>query len=197
MVAQDRVQPRLAESQGRCEYPLRLPGSLVCIQTIAMAASTKRKAEKSPQSQLDDLFDKYTPEVAAAGRDCLKKMRARLPGATQLVYDTYNALGIGFGPSEKASEAVFSIVLYPRYVTLFFLQGVHLADPERLLQGNGKVVRHIKLESPSDLDNPAIRKLMAAAWKGAKRAIDSTAPGALFIKSIAAKQRSRRPSQKM
>src|ERR1700675_859935 len=73
-----------------------------------MAAATRKKAGKSPQSQLDDLLDKYTPEVAAAARQCLKKMKARLPGATQLVYDTYNALGIGFRPSEKASEVIFS-----------------------------------------------------------------------------------------
>jgi hypothetical protein len=122
-------------------------------------------------------------------------MRARLPGATQLVYDTYNALGVGFGPSQKASEAIFSVVLYPRYVTLFFLQGVGLPDPERLLQGDGKVVRHIKLESPADLDKPAIRKLMAVALKSAKQSIDSTVPGSLIIKSIAKKQRARRPSQ--
>jgi hypothetical protein len=158
-----------------------------------MAASPKKKADKSPQSQLDDLFDKYTPEVAAAARECLKKMRARLPGAMQLVYDTYNALGVGFGPSEKASEVIFSIVLYPRYVTLFFLQGVDLPDPERLLEGDGKVVRHIKLESPADLGKPAIRKLMTVALKSAKQPIDSTAPGGLIIKSIAAKQRPRRP----
>ena len=156
-------------------------------------AESPKKGDKSPQSQLDALLDKYTPELATAGRDCLKKMRARLPGATQLVYDTYNALGIGFGPSEKTSEAIFSLVLYPRYVTLFFLQGVHLPDPERLLQGNGRVVRHIKLESPADLDKPAIRKLMGIALKSAKVAIDSTAPGGLFIKSIAARQRPRRP----
>jgi hypothetical protein len=160
-----------------------------------MAASTSKKAAKSPQSPLDDLLDKYTPEVAVGARECLKKMRARLPGATQLVYDTYNALGVGFGPSEKASEAVFSIVLYPRYVTLFFLQGVGLPDPERLLKGNGKVVRHIKLESPADLDKPAIRKLMAVALKSAKQPIDNAAPGGLIIRSIAKKQRSRRPSQ--
>jgi hypothetical protein len=162
-----------------------------------MPASRKKQATESPQDQLDDLLDKYTPEVATAARQCLNTMRARLPGATQLVYDTYNALGVGFGPSEKASEAIFSIVLYPRYVTLFFLQGVHLPDPERLLQGDGKVVRHIKLESPTDLDRPAIRKLMAVALKNARRKIESTAPGGLFIKSIATKQRSRRPSQKM
>jgi hypothetical protein len=161
---------------------------------MAMAAAG-RKASKSPQSQLDGFLEKYTREVATAARDCLKTMRARLPGATQLVYDTYNALAIGFGPSEKASDAIFSIVLYPRYVTLFFLQGVHLPDPKRLLQGNGKVVRHIKLESPADLDKPAIREMMGAALTSAKRAIDSTAPGGLIIKSISAKQRSRRPSR--
>jgi hypothetical protein len=162
-----------------------------------MAASTRKKAGQSPQSQLDDLLDKYTPEVAAAARECLKKMRARLPGVTQLVYDTYNALGVGFGPSEKASDVIFSIVLYPRYVTLFFLQGVGLPDPERLLKGDGKVVRHIKLESPSDLDKPAIEELMRVALTGAKRSIDTTAPGSLIIKSIAAKQRPRRPIKKM
>jgi hypothetical protein len=158
-----------------------------------MAASIRKKAGNSPQNQLDDLLDKYTPEVAAAARECLKKMRVRLPGSTQLVYDTYNALGVGFSPSEKASDAIFSIVLYPRYVTLFFLQGVGLPDPDRLLQGDGKVVRHIKLESPADLDKPAIRKLMAVALKNAKQPIDSAAPGGLIIRSIAKKQRSRRP----
>ena len=158
-------------------------------------AATRKKAGQSPQGQLEDLLKKYTSELAGAGRECLKKMRKRLPGATQLVYDTYNALGVGFGPSEKASEVIFSIVLYPRYVTLFFLQGVGLPDPERLLKGDGKVVRHIKLESPSDLDKPAIRKLMAVALKSAKQRLDSTAPGGLIIKSIVKKQRQRRPSQ--
>lgn len=160
-----------------------------------MAASTRKKADKSPHSQLDEFLDKYTPEVANAARDCLKTMRARLPGATELVYDTYNALAIGFGPSEKASDAIFSIVLYPRYVTLFFLQGVHVPDPKQLLQGSGNVVRRIKLELASDLDKPAIRELMAAALTSVKRAIDRTAPGGLVIKSISAKQRPRRPNQ--
>jgi hypothetical protein len=160
-----------------------------------MAASTRKKADPSPHSQLDEFLDKYTPEVANAARDCLKTMRARLPGATELVYDTYNALAIGFGPSEKASDAIFSIVLYPRYVTLFFLQGVHVPDPKQLLQGSGNVVRRIKLELATDLDKPAIRELMAAALTSAKRAIDRTAPGGLVIKSISAKQRPRRPNQ--
>src|ERR1039458_9537409 len=77
----------------------------------------------------------------AAPSEGQRKGGARLPGAVQLVYDNYNALVIGFGPSERASEASFSIVLYPRWVTLFFLQGAGLPDPRRLLKGSGKVVR--------------------------------------------------------
>jgi hypothetical protein len=162
-----------------------------------MAASTKKKSSKSPQSQLDDFLDKYAPEIATMARDCLKTMRARLPGATQLVYDNYNALAIGFAPSDRPSEAIFSIVLYPRYVTLFFLQGVNLPDPKKLLQGSGTKVRHIRLERSADLDKPAIRKLMLVAMKNAKTPIEPAAPARLIIRSISAKQRPRRPSQKM
>jgi len=85
-------------------------------------------------------------------------------------------------------------VLYPRWVTLFFLQGAGLADPKQLLKGNGKVVRHIVLASAADLDLPAIQELMARALKRAEAGIDPTAPGRLVIRSICAKQRPRRPA---
>ena len=149
---------------------------------------------KSPEAQLDGFLDKYTPAIAAHARATLARMRERLPGAMQIVYDNYNALAIGFGPSERASEAIFSIALYPRWVTLFFLQGVGLPDPERVLKGSGKVVRHFVLKSPDDLDLPAIRALMTEALRRAEAAIDPSAPGALVIRSVSAKQRPRRPA---
>ncbi len=148
----------------------------------------------TPESQLDTFLHKYAPTIATLARACLAKMRARLPGAVQLVYDNYNALAIGFGPSERASEAVFSIALYPRWVTLFFLQGVGLPDPKHLLNGSGKVVRHIVLASAADLDQPAVQDLMAAALKRAEPGIDPGAPGSLVIRSVSAKQRPRRPA---
>ena len=39
-----------------------------------------------------------------------------------MVYDNYNALVVGFGPSERASEAVVSLAIFPKWVTLCFLQ---------------------------------------------------------------------------
>jgi len=146
------------------------------------------------EARLEGFIDKYTPEIAAATRACLAKMRQRLPGAAVLIYDNYNSLAIGFGPSEKPSEAIFSIVPYPRWILLFFLQGAGLPDPHGLLKGTGKVVRSIRLESAEDLDKPAIKELMAVALQSAKRKIDTKAQSKLVVKSISAKQRSRRPT---
>jgi hypothetical protein len=146
------------------------------------------------EAQLEGFIDKYTPEIAATTRACLAKMRQRLPGAAVLIYDNYNSLAVGFGPSEKASEAIFSIVPYPRWILLFFLQGAGLPDPHGLLKGSGKVVRSIRIESAEDLDKPAIRELMAVALQNAKRPIDSKAEGKLIVKSVSSKQRSRRPT---
>ena len=67
---------------------------------------------KTPKVQLDEFLAKYSPEIAALARAVHRKMPAQLPGAVELVYDNYNALVIGFGPSERASEAIFSIALY-------------------------------------------------------------------------------------
>lgn len=145
------------------------------------------------ERELQDLIDRYTPEIATLARACLKKMRTRFPGAVQLVYDNYNALAIGFSPSARASEAIFSVVLYPRWVTLFFLQGAGLPDPNKLLKGSGKMVRHIVLAAAADLDKPAIQALMATALNRAKVAMDPDAPGSLEIRSISPKQRPRRP----
>jgi hypothetical protein len=147
----------------------------------------------APKIQLDNFIDKYTPQIAALSRECLKKMRTRLPGATQVVYDNYNALAIGFGPSQKTSHAIFSIVLYPRWVTLFFLQGAGLPDPEKVLKGDGKVVRHVVLKSADDLDSAAIEKLIEVALDRAVEPIDPEAKGGLVIKSISARQRPRMP----
>ena len=72
------------------------------------------------EQQLESFIAKFTPEVAALTRSILAAMRARYPTAIKLVYDNYNALAIGFGPSEKTSQAIFSIAVFPRWVSLFF-----------------------------------------------------------------------------
>lgn len=148
-----------------------------------------------PTAQLAALIAKYSPAVSAQGRAALKRLRQLVPGAVELVYDNYNFLVIGFGPSERPSEAVLSLVFAPKWLTLCFLQnGPHLPDPKRLLRGSGSRVRNVRLTVASDLDTPAVRALIDAALGRAAVPIDRRGRRRLIIKSISAKQRPRRPA---
>jgi len=146
----------------------------------------------SPQQQLDGFIDKFTPDIAAAIRRAVAMVSARLPGATILVYDNYNALAIGFGATDKVRSIVCSVAGYPRWVSLFLTNGPTLPDPEGLLGGEGGSVRHVKLIGDR-MDSPAVAALIDAAAASVAQPIDPASEGRLIIKSISAKQRARRP----
>src|SRR5260370_12703532 len=125
-----------------------------------------KKAEtKSAAVQLDGFLDAYMREVAEIGRKALMKLRKRLTFAIEMVYDNYNALACGFGPSERVSDVIFSIAVYPKHVNFFFLQGATLPDPDGLFQGTGSRVRHIRLEDEKTLDRADVKAMMAMAMK--------------------------------
>jgi len=135
---------------------------------------------------------KYSPTVAKQGPAALTKLRRMMPNAVQLVYDNYNFLVVGFGPSERSSEAVLSLVFAPRWLSICFVYGKGMPDPKKLLRGGGNQVRFVRLESPKDLDTPAIRALIKTAVSRMRVPFDATALGRLVIRSISTKQRPRR-----
>lgn len=147
----------------------------------------------TPAIQLASFIRKFKSENAALIRGSLKKMRALFPDAVQLVYDNYNFLVVGFGPTEKPSEAIFSLAAWAGGLSLCFLQkGPKLKDPGKLLRGSGKVVRNIRLVDAQDLDKPEVRALIAQALDLASRPMSESTRGRLIIKSVSAKQRPRR-----
>lgn len=117
------------------------------------------------EAYLEKAIGRYPPEVAATARAGVKKLRVRFPGARLLVYERRQSLPIGFAPSERGSP-VFSLVLYPRWVRFFFLEGTAIDDPEGRLEGTGNQVRSIRLDDRAAmLDDRYIRGLMAQALK--------------------------------
>lgn len=150
---------------------------------------------KSAAAELKRFMSRYPAPVASQARAVLARLRKLTPGARELVYDNYNALVIGFGPTERASDLVLSLALYPRWVNLFFAHGASLPDPEGLLQGEGARVRRIQLDGAQTLDLPAVRALIAAALKSGPTPFDARQPRALAVKSISAKRRPRRPAR--
>jgi hypothetical protein len=147
------------------------------------------------EAELDAFMDRYSPEVASDGRQALAFLTARLPTATRMVYDNYNALVVAFGASTRVSDIILSIAFYPRYVTLFFLKGVELPDPAGLLEGSGSTVRGIRLRPISRIQSADVSALIDAAVGNASAPLPSTGEGTLIIKSISARQRPRRPAR--
>ena len=145
-------------------------------------------------SQVAAFLSKYDPAVAKQARAALAGVRAQLPGATEIVYDNYNALVIGFGASERQSDAFLSIAVYPRWVNLFFFPGTGLPDPMKLLQGSGSTVRRIPLRDGITVEHPAVRELIAIAHRRADAHIDPRGRRRIVIKTVSAKQRPRKPS---
>lgn len=146
------------------------------------------------KTQLDDFLAKYDPAIEALARTLMARMDARLPGATRMVYDNYAGLVIGYGADDRASQAILSLLVVPRWVTLCFLQGALLDDPAGVLRGDGNRVRNIRMLAVSDFDHPTIEPLIAQAIANSERPMPDEGPGPLIVKSVSAKQRPRRPA---
>jgi hypothetical protein len=145
----------------------------------------------SPERQLAAFIAKFSPANATLIRAIRRKLRARLPTAIELVYDNYNFFVIGYGPSLRPSEAIFSIAAQASGVSLCFLQGAGLPDPNGLLRGGGTRVRNIRLAAASTLDTPGVRALISAALRRAKVPMSRHGAHQLVIRSVSAKQRPR------
>ena len=82
-----------------------------------------------------------------------------------------------------------SFAVNPRWVSLCFLQGSSLNDPEERLNGAGTRVRHIALDKARDNGSKGVDVLTAAALAAARTLFDPNAKGRLILQSASAKQR--------
>src|SRR4029077_7648109 len=73
-----------------------------------------------------------------------------------------NAATYGVGP-RKMTDGYAYIMPMRGYINPVFYQGAVLADPERLLEGTGKGLRHVKLRSLAEAKRPSVRALVATA----------------------------------
>jgi len=154
---------------------------------------TKTTEKLSPAKQVASFIAKFDPAIAKLTRSCRSVVRKRYPSAIELVYDNYNALAIGYSPTEKTSEVVFSLAVYARGLNLYFMYGRSLPDPNGLLQGSGTQGAFIRLESVATLDEPKVIDLIQRAVKRQKPTFSAKGKGYTVVKSISAKQRPRRP----
>ena len=159
---------------------------------MARAAGRKVDAE----NQLKGFIAKFEPKHQAVIRAARKILRKRIPTATELVYDNYNFFVIGYGPTERPSDAIISIAAAANGVGLCFIRGASLPDPAKILQGSGKQTRFVRLPSADVLNKPEVQALLELATDRARTPMPMQGKGKLIVRSISAKQRPRRKAAK-
>ena len=105
------------------------------------------------------IFDPHVRDLASRTRSLIVDV---YPEVVEVPWPRQNVAGYGIGP-KKMSEHFCYIALHKDHVNLGFNQGAELPDPEGLLEGPGKMLRHTKITEPEDLRDPALRSLLEAA----------------------------------
>jgi hypothetical protein len=113
----------------------------------------------------------------------------RYPQCNELIYDTYNALVFGWTPTDRTSEGFCSVLVGTApYLHFGFYWGSKLNDPERMLVGNGKQYRFLKVADKSGFPKAYARKLMKEAYAyslSISKAKDCALKGATITKAMA------------
>jgi len=75
-------------------------------------------------------------------------------------------------PTACVGDAAFAYVnAFTAHVNVGFFRGAELPDPDRLLEGTGKFMRHVKLQPQSDVDAPALTKLIETAYRDMRQRV--------------------------
>jgi hypothetical protein len=111
--------------------------------------------------EIEDFLNLYSREVRELALAARELILSAMPGVTEKFYPGYKS--IAYSASTKmADQGVYIAPLKDR-VNLGFYRGTELPDPAGMLEGTGKLLRHIKLKRAEDLQNPALRALLEAA----------------------------------
>lgn len=144
------------------------------------------------EQQVKAFIAKFDPKHQLLIRAVRKALHTHFPTGAELAYDNYNFFVLGYGPTERPSDAVVSMACGANGVGLCFIHGARLPDPEKILLGSGSQTRFIRLESVDVLKRPEVKTLLLLAIARARTPFPTSGRRKLIIRSISAKQRPRR-----
>ncbi len=98
------------------------------------------------------------------------------PETTEVSRPGDRAVSWGFG-ERKMSEAYAYAMPFRDHVNLGFYRGAFLCDPESLLKGTGKALRHVSFKEAATVDAPAIEALLREAMAEQRRFLEARGAG--------------------
>jgi len=111
---------------------------------------------------IEDWMLEHPGELGTIAQRWFEAMRACGGDVRELLHDGHPTVCVG--------DAAFAYVnAFKAHVNVGFFRGAEIADPEHLLEGTGKFMRHVKLKPEGDVDTAALSRLIETAYTDMKR----------------------------
>jgi hypothetical protein len=105
---------------------------------------------------------KHSDELGTIAQRWFEVMRNCGDDVRELLHDGH--------PTACVGDAAFGYVnAFKDHVNVGFFRGAEIADPEGLLEGTGKFMRHVKIRPEDDVDARSLKKLIETAYADMKR----------------------------
>jgi hypothetical protein len=137
---------------------------------------------RPPDPQLLGFLEAYDRPIADLALALREIILEEVPDASESVYQVYT-VAIWFGFSGKMKDMFCYITTNARHINLGFPRGASLPDPNRVLEGDGKVMRHIKFASQRDLERSFVRRYIHASIEQVGEAQAARGTGKSVVKS--------------
>lgn len=124
---------------------------------------------RAPPKELIRFLKRFDPAIRELALDARELVLSVLEPPNESILDVY-VLALNYGFSERMKDQVVYIGVYTKHVNLGFHWGARMDDPDGVLKGDGKQMRHIQIKSRADLGTPVVRDyLLRAIPEGAVR----------------------------
>ena len=136
-------------------------------------------------------FDKEINEIVFWLRDFIWDL---YPKSNELIYDNYNALAVGWSPTDRVGHTFCSLAIgrTSKNIHFGFYWGNEISDPEKRLIGQGNQYRYVLVKSKSEFPKAYIKKLLKDAYANSMAKVKDKKQimqGNTITKSISAKKR--------
>ena len=137
---------------------------------------------RPPPPQLLGFLTAYDPTIAGMALALREVILDEVPDASESIYQVYT-VAIWFGFSGKMKDMFCYIATNAKHINLGFPRGASLPDPNRVLEGDGKTMRHIKFASERDLERAFVRRYIQAAIEQVGAAAAAGGTGKTVVKT--------------
>ena len=119
--------------------------------------------------QIDEFLSNYSDEVFTRASELREVLLTNLPGIIEQIDVPAKMIAYSYG--QKYAEMICTIIPSKKGLKLGFYKGVDLPDPDKLLEGSGKISRYVEIRSAEQIKSPALKKLIESALAAYKKRI--------------------------